>query len=169
MAPLVRRSWAPVGKTPIIRQRARSHQKVSAIAAIATSSAGRKARLLFALHPGKSINAPRVLNFLRQLNRQIQGRFIIVWDRLNTHRAKIVMQWFAFTKRATVEYLPPYAPELNPVEYAWGYLKINPLSNRPEMEVTSLTQSTRHQTRSIQRMPTLLRSFLNHSTLFSPK
>src|SRR5215472_13383523 len=50
------------------------------------------------------------------------------WDRARIHRDLRVAvfvdvsQWRQF-------YFPPYAPELNPVEYVWGYLKSNPLAN----------------------------------------
>jgi putative transposase len=67
-----------------------------------------------------------------------------------------------------VEYFPPYAPELNPVEYVWGYLKANPLANLAALDIDALTASTRHHTRCLQHKPRLLRSFLYSSSLFSP-
>ncbi len=63
-------------------------------------------------------------------------------------------------------FLPAYAPELNPVEYAWGYLKMNPLANRPTFETAELAALARRHTRALQRNQSLLRSFLRHSPLF---
>jgi transposase len=61
------------------------------------------------------------------------------------------MQWWQF-------YFPPYAPELNPVEYVWGYLKTNPLANLACPEVSVLAATGRRHARSLQHKPGLLRS-----------
>jgi transposase len=168
MAPLVRRTWAPRGQTPILLQRGRSHQKVSAIAALVVSPRRHHVRLFFRLHPHVAIKAPLIRDFLCQLSRHLSGRAIIIWDRLNTHRARVVTHYLVSKPRLAVEYFPPYAPELNPVEYVWGYLKTNPLANRPELDIDALLASTRHHTRCLQHKPRLLRSFLYSSSLFSP-
>lgn len=169
MAPLVRRTWAPRGKTPILLQRGRAHQKVSAIAALVVSPRRHRVRLFFRLHPHLAIKGPLVKDFLCHLYRHLPGRSILIWDRLNTHRARIVTRYLALKTRTTVEYFPPYAPELNPAEYVWGYLKTNPLANCPAFDIDGLTTSTRYHTRCLQRKPHLLRSFLYSSSLFSPK
>jgi len=89
MAPLVRRTWAPRGATPIMLQRGRSHEKVSAIAALVVSPRRDNVRLFFRLHPDENIKTPLILSFLRQLSRQLGKKpFLVVWDRLNAHRAK---------------------------------------------------------------------------------
>ncbi len=48
----------------------------------------------------------------------------------------------------------PYAPELNPIEYVWGYLKLNPLANLAFFDLEQLTTTARRHTRSLQRKPT---------------
>lgn len=122
MAPLVRRTWAPRGATPIMLQRGRSHEKVSAIAALVVSHGRDHVRLFFRLHPDENIRTPLIVSFLRQLSRQLRKKpFLVVWDRLNAHRAKATTG-FLKTNSAGFELLPPYAPELNPVEYVWSYL-----------------------------------------------
>ena len=62
-------------------------------------------------------------------------------------------------------YFPPCAPELNPLEYVWGYLKTNPLANLACPEVGLLAATGRRHTRSLQHKPDLLRSFIRHSPL----
>ena len=62
-------------------------------------------------------------------------------------------------------FLPAYAPELNPVEYVWGYLKVNPLANLAPLDVNLLLSVTRRQGRKLQREEKLLRSFIHHSPL----
>lgn len=166
MAPLVRRSWAPRGETPVLYQRTRSHQKVSAIAALCIAPTRDHVSLCFRLHPNQNIRAPLVLAFLRQLLRQLQAPVVVVWDRLQAHRALIVQSFLKRRAGLCAEFLPPYAPELNPVEYLWSYLKSNPLANWAPTDLEILTTTTRHHTRRVQRHEELLRSFLAHSSLF---
>ena len=166
MAPLVRRTWAPRGATPIMLQRGRSHGKVSAIAALVVSPARDRVRLFFRLHPDENIKTPLVVSFLRQLSRQLGRKpFLVVWDRLNAHRAKATT---VFLKKigATFALLPPYAPELNPVEYVWSYLKANPMANDPHLDTSSLAGTARRHARSLQWRDELLRSFFKHTPLF---
>lgn len=166
MAPLVRRTWAPRGNTPVLLQRGRSHRKVSAIAAIVVSPHARRVYLFFRCHANTAINSYLVKAFLKQLSNQIPKRFIIVWDRLNTHRARIVAQWISSEKHVSQCYFPPYAPELNPVEYVWGNVKTNPMANLPSTEIDDLAHSVYHFTRKLQFNQLLLKSFLKHSSLF---
>jgi transposase len=165
MAPLVRRSWAPRGVTPLLYQRTRSHQKVSAIAALCVAPTRDRLCLYFRLHPDANINTEVVIDFLRHLRKQLNAPVVLLWDRLMAHRSK-KMQAFLRTARYLYPFfLPPYAPELNPVENVWGYLKRNPLSNFAPDNLDTLTNAARTHSRSLQRKQKLLRSFLKHSPL----
>jgi len=165
MAPLVRRSWAPCGKTPILYQRTRSHEKVSMIAALSVPPIRKRIGLYFALHR-KNINAKLIVRFLGNLSRQIRGPIILVWDRLRAHRAKKTSGFINSKKRILTYFLPPYAPELNPVEFKWAYLKNNPLSNRPCFSVQELSATARYESIKITQKSSLLRSFLYATPLF---
>lgn len=166
MSPLVRRTWSPKGQTPIFYQRTRSHRKVSVIAALCVAPDRARLHFYFRLHPDANINADLVKDFLGHLVRQLKSPTVIVWDRLPAHRSKKVQDFILDTPHLYAFYLPPYAPELNPVEYAWSYLKMNPLANRTFFEVDSLTNTARSHVRSLQRKQRLLRSFMEHSPLF---
>lgn len=166
MAPLVRRTWAPRGATPIMLQRGRSHEKVSAIAALVVSHGRDDVRLFFRLHPGENIRTPLIVSFLRQLSRQLRKKpFLVVWDRLNAHRAKATTV-FLKTNSAGFGLLPPYAPERNPVEYVGSYLKANPMANDPHLDTGTLAGSARRHGKALQRRQGLLRSFLKHGPFF---
>ena len=165
MAPLVRRTWSPRGKTPIFYQRTRSHKRVSVIAALCVAPSRAKLHFYFRLHPDANINAELVRDFLRHLLRQLDGPALIVWDRLPAHRSKIAQTFIQGTPCLHAFFLPPYAPELNPVEYVWSYLKMNPLANCALFEVNSLAKATRSHVRSLQRKQKLLRAFMKHSPL----
>lgn len=167
MAPLVRRSWAPKGQTPILHQRTQSHKKVSAIAVLCVSPKRDHVSLYFRLHPDANIRSGLVLQFLKQLRKQFKNHpLLLVWDRFLAHRAKKVQSYLTNSKNFSAEQLPPYAPELNPLENVWGYLKMNPLANDPQPDLPSLANTTRYHGRSIQRQQLLLRSFVKHTPLF---
>ncbi|NOZ09469.1 MAG: IS630 family transposase [Gammaproteobacteria bacterium] len=122
--------------------------------------------LYFRLHPDTNINAVLIIAFLRQLHQQLDPHpIVLVWDRLRAHRAKSVMAFLRDTRTIYPVLLPPYAPELNPIEYAWGYLKQNPLANYACFDTEELADTARHYARALQRKQHLLRSFVNHSPL----
>jgi transposase len=164
MAPLVRRSWAPRGQTPVLLQRGVHHQKVSAIAVLCLR--GDERRFYFRLHPNADIQARHVISFLRYLGGELPGPWLLLWDRLNAHRARRTSQFLASRPYPQAHFLPAYAPDLNPIEYAWCYLKNNPLANSPHFDLPALTRTTRRHARALQRKTTLLDSFLSHSALF---
>jgi transposase len=86
-------------------------------------------RFYFQLHAG-SIKGPQVVEFLKHLQRHIPGKILILWDGASIHRSGLVRDYILSTKgRLQVERLPAYAPELNPVEYMWGHLKIHEIAN----------------------------------------
>jgi transposase len=166
MGPLVRRSWQPRGRTPVLVQRGRRLEKVSALAALCVSPRRDQVRLYFRLHPQAEIRTQQVVGFLRHLNLELKGPCVLLWDRLNAHRAKHTRHFVEGAGHLHPFFLPAYAPELNPVEYVWAYLKMNPLANRPTFEIAELAAMTHRHARSMQANQSLLRSFLRHSPLF---
>jgi len=166
MAPVVRRTWAPKGKTPILKQVGRSHKKVSVIAALAVPPRRRRVRLFFSMHADTNITAAKVIRFLRHLRRHIRKSIILVWDRSNTHRAKIVGRFFATRGGWSAAHFPAYAPELNPVEAVWAWLKTNPLANWAPTDVKTLGATARYHAQALKKRPDLLRSFLKATPLF---
>lgn len=165
MSPWLRRTWSPCGQRPVLVQRTRHHQKVSVIAALVVSPRRRRVRLCFRLHPGLSVESSRVRAFLRQLACQIRGPAIVIWDRLQAHRSRLVRGFATRWPRFQFEEFPPYAPELNPVEYGWCWLKTNPLANQAPQDALGLARLARHHARCLQHRPGLLWSFIEHSPL----
>lgn len=154
---MVRRTWAPCGKTPVLETKTRSHKKISAIGGIAATAKGRKARLLFRLHPGKNVGGAECVAFLEQLKLNFKGRHIfVIWDGLRAHWGRKVLRWKKRHPKIHLFRLPSYAPELNPMEYGWGHLKYHQLANlAPETE----EELFRHAKRAIcnlRRRPDLI-------------
>jgi transposase len=90
---------------------------------------------------------------------------LVVWDRLNAHRSTVIRAFAARWPRFRFEFLPPYAPELNPVEYAWSWLKTNPLANYAPQDAADLARATRGHGRRLQNKKLLLWSFIDHNPL----
>jgi len=167
LAPIVRRTWAPCGQTPILHQRGRARQKVSIIAALTLSPHRQQPGLYFSLRANENVTTAWLLPFLRALTRHLRGTYVLVWDRLPGHRAQIITEYLHHQRRG-VALLPPYAPELNPVEILWAYLKSNPLANFAAPDTPVLARvATRHVQR-LRRQRKLLRSFFDATPLFFP-
>jgi hypothetical protein len=163
--PLVRRTWAPVGQTPIMRQRTCHHPRVSAIGGLSISPGRHRLGWYLRFHQETSIRQPQVIDFLRQLLMHLSGMLVVVWDHLAAHRGKILRQWLRRCRRLRLEYFPAYAPELNPNEYGWSYLKTNPLANYCPMDVPSLGAKVTDAAEAIANQQSLLRSFVHATEL----
>ncbi len=120
--PSVRRTWAPRGQTPLLIAPF-NWKRLSAIASLITTPAARRVGLRLRLHRG-TIKQSEIIAYLRALKRYVRGRAVILlWDRLPAHRGRQVQAYIdSQSNWLTLEYLPPYAPELNPVEYFWSHL-----------------------------------------------
>ncbi len=127
LQPLTRRTWAPRGQTPILRAWDR-HDRLSAIAALSVSPVQRRLGFSFFVHD-HNIRAPDIVTFVDQLHRQLGRPLILVWDRFGVHRKAARLFAERGARWLQVEWLPPYAPELNPVEAAWNHTKYSDLAN----------------------------------------
>jgi len=151
--------------TPTLPVRARSHEKVSGIGALIVSPRRRRLTLALALHPRRNIRGPEVVRFLRQLARHVRGPFILLWDRGRSHQHELVRIWLTAHPRCHIVWFPPYAPDLNPVELLWGYLKYGRLANFAPDTPEDIQTAVARERRRVARHPELLRSFFRHSAL----
>jgi len=78
-----------------------------------------------------SFNSAGIIKFLKELLAAIEGKLLIIWDGATIHRSKEIKSFLAdgAAKRILLERLPGYAPELNPDEGIWHYLKHVELGN----------------------------------------
>lgn len=136
------------------------------IGVIVCTASGRHPKLFMRIFKD-AINADKVIRFFKELRRHVKGKIILVWDRLPAHRSKKV-QIFLDTQKhwLTVEWLPGYAPELNPVEYMWSAAKAKDWANLSVDTVLDVDTHIRKAARRIRRQPELMASFLKASTLF---
>lgn len=157
LVPNVRRTWAPRGKTPIIRHRYQ-RDKVSAISAITVSAQRQRLGLYLHFHYD-NITHVEVALFLRDLLRHLRGHVIVVWDSGSIHKGPDVRALLERTRRLHVERFPGYAPELNPDEFVWTYYK-RELSNGRPADIDALMKELFRLTRKVRRRPDLLHGFV---------
>jgi DDE superfamily endonuclease len=101
------RTWAPRGQTPVLQYHF-NWKVLSAAAGITWWN------FYFRLYR-ETTRAPQVVDFLAHLLRHLPGRLLVSWDRSKTHRSHLVGEFVAGQRgRLTLDYLPAYAPELNP-------------------------------------------------------
>ncbi|MFQ5668642.1 MAG: transposase [Candidatus Binatia bacterium] len=165
MTPVIRRTWSLRGLTPTLPLRSRSHEKVSGLGALVVSPRRRRITLYLALCPKENIRGPHVLRFLRHLTRHHRGPRVLLWDLGRPHRHRRVQHYLEASSHWHPEWLPPYAPELNPVEQVWTYLKYGRLSNFAPNEVQEIQREVQKEARRLMRHPDLLKSFFRHSAL----
>jgi len=115
----------------------------------------------------KPIAKEQVVEFLAYLVQQLPYPLLIVWDRLPAHRSRLVAEFVELLEgQIELEYLPAYAPELNPVEYLWGHWKHHQLPNVCPQDLWQLNEGARRTLRRLRRRPRLITAFWKQASLF---
>ena len=150
-------TWAPKGQTPVLR-RVSQRRALSTVVALTTTGK------LLKRHFRHAVRGVDVLAALRHFRRHLPGPLIIVWDRLSAHRDRQVQQFIAADADLFVEWLPPYAPDLNPEERCHGNVKQH-LRNTTPANVEELQQQVDRGFARLRQRPDLLQSFFHHAGL----
>jgi transposase len=117
-------TYAPRGQTPILDVPfGRDH--LSVLGALTLDG------MLLTWIQDHSVKGPDVVRFLKHLLARIPGKILLIWDNLPAHRGQAVKDFLAAgaAKRLTLKALPSYAPNLNPQEGIWRFLKYVELKN----------------------------------------
>lgn len=164
LAPVVRRTMAPRGQTPIL-DCSDKHDRLSVISAITLSPRAQRVGLHFMLlGKNKNFHGEEVVLFLQQLKGEGRGPWTIVWDRSNIHsKAKVVKAWLAKHPNVVVEDFPGHAPNTNPDEDVWSWTKYGQLSNLAPSDVAELRQHIVDTLVALKNQPQLLISFILHA------
>jgi len=165
LAPIVRRTWAPRGCTPVIRV-SEPHGRISAIGAITIGPNRRDFGLHFhLLADNANFKGDSIASFLEEMRCVVSGPITLLWDQIPVHFAVPVRKYFAKHRRIVVEPLPQYAPELNPVDYVWSYVKYARLSNYCPRNLNELRGRVTEELTRLQGRADLLGSFFKHTGL----
>jgi putative transposase len=146
----------------------RHREKVSTIAAISVTPGRRRIGLYWKTDSKGYIDAEAVVVFLRGLLGHLKGRVIVVWDGGSNHKGPAIRALLARFPRLTLERLPAYAPDLNPVEMIWSYLKHGQMANFVPADVTDLERVVLAHLASVRGDPRLIKSLWAGSKLPFP-
>lgn len=120
----------------------------------------------FRLYAG-SVKKAQVVDFLQALVRHLRRPLLLVWDRLPAHRSHLVQDYIASLEGwIHTAYLPPYAPELNPVEFIWAHWKQHELPNVCPQDYYQLSEAARRTLRRMRRRPPLITAFWQQASLW---
>ena len=141
-------------------------KRASMAAALGYWPDGTKARLCFHVQPD-SYDTDSLIGVLEQLAGFYQGqRVVLLWDGLSSHWSH-KMRAHLETQRdwLTVERLPAYAPELNPVEYLGANLKGVELANFAGDSVAEVADQAHQGIQRVCDSDSLAMGFLAHTGL----
>lgn len=160
LLPGVVKTYGPRGRTPVVDEwQTRDH--LSVMGAVTTD--GR----LYTLVRQDALTGVETVEFLWPLGQQIQGPVLVVWDRSPIHRRASVTEFVATVGAAglRVDVLPPYAPDLNPVEWLWRHLKEVEMADLTCRDLEELHQEFHLAVGRIRGKPRLFRSFFEGAQL----
>jgi len=166
MAPLLRRTWAPRGRTPSIAQAGGHRKKVSVAAALWLSPLRDRLGLYFHTLADGYFDNWYVTAFLEAMLHDLPGRFVVVWDGGTMHKGEPIRALEAqFADRLSLERLPPFAPMLNPVEQLWSWLKYSRLNNFAPRDPDELDGRVNRELTAVREDQSFLRSLVHASEL----
>lgn len=159
LLPAIVRTWAPRGQTPVLRHYL-TNDHLSVISAISPEGA-----LYFQIQQ-TAFASGAVIRFLTALHEAIPGKLLIIWDSAPIHRSQEIQAYLAeAVDWLRVEYLPGYAPELNPDEGIWRYLKYVELKNLSRATLNSLEGVVSTALQHIQQMTDIVKSTFRQAKL----
>jgi len=151
--PRLGRSYGLKGQTPVVATTGQ-RQKVNVISAVTASGA------FWCQTYTERLNAQLFVQFLREFLHGRSGPVYLVVDGHPAHKANAVKQLVQEMEgRLELHFLPPYAPDLNPDEFVWAYMKTNGLSKKPLRKNESLKQRVESDLSTLKADRQLVRSF----------
>ena len=100
-----------------------------------------------------------VVKFLmKHLARHIAGKLLVIWDGAPIHWSRLVKEYLSngAAQRIHLEQLLGYAPELNPAEGIWNYLKRVELKNFFCQSISHLNYELRKATERLRHKPSVI-------------
>lgn len=153
------RTWAPKGESPVVQFHF-NWDHISVIAGMHLQGA------CFRIHEG-AVKKEQVVEFLKALRAHFRQPLLILWDGARPHHSRLVRDYVDSTGgHIQISFLPPYAPELNPVEYLWAWLKRHALANFCPDTLDELTHTARAKLKSGQRRQAVIAYCWKQAELF---
>ena len=151
--PPLGRTYGLKGHTPVVASSGQ-RQSINVISAVNAAGA-----FWAATYTGK-LDAEAFAVFLRNFMKGRRTKVFLVVDGHPAHKANLVKAYIAELQgRLELHFLPPYAPDLNPDEFVWNYMKNTGVSKKPLKKNESLRGRVEADLRSISQNKKLVASF----------
>jgi transposase len=165
LEPIIRRTFAPRGKTPVHRI-SDPHGRISAIGAISISPRRDSITFMYELlADNANYRGATIAAFMRAVHSRLAGPMTVIWDQIPIHCCKPIDEFTATAPGVILEPFPPYAPELNPVDRVWGYGKYHRLPNFTPPDLGVLRSSVIQELDRVSGRCDLLRAFVRATKL----
>ena len=153
--PPLGRTYGLKGKTPVVTTSGQ-RQSINVISAV-----NARGQFWAATYPGK-LDAEAFAAFVQNFMSGRKGKVFLVVDGHPAHKANLVKQLIkSMEGRLELHFLPPYAPDLNPDEFVWSYMKGNGVSKKPLKQNESMRKRVEDDLAKIQNNRKLVRSFFH--------
>lgn len=116
-------------------------------------------------HGQRTVGSCWRLNLLIAAHQQLDGPIVLIWDNLSVHKDHRMRAFIDATDWITVYCLPPYAPDLNPVEGIWSLLRRSSQANTAFTDPEHLIRALRHGLRQIQYRSDIIDGCLTETRL----
>jgi transposase len=115
-----------VGKQPLVDQKQRGRERRTVLGAVDYRTGQ------MVLDVQAHGNTQTFINHLENLDGVYiaKNKIILVLDNVKFHHSNAVAQWIDDHPKFEVLYLPPYSPQLNPIERVWWYMRKSVTHNR---------------------------------------
>lgn len=163
LQPLRRRVWSPKGHTPIQHAWDR-HDRITALAAISRAPWASRLGLYYKLLDHNA-HTRDFVTFLHEIHNHLRRPIILVCDRLPAHRSAVRQLRKTGVAWLQVEWLPAYAPDLDPVEDVWEQSKYGTLANVIPEDIQQLHKVLDRVLSAYQHEPNRLHSFFHAAHL----
>lgn len=125
-------------------------------------------KLYFEVREQEGFKKKGLTRFMTNCRKKWRKNLLIIWDNAPSHKSKVVKAYLAQQEKDNpaiwVENIPPYSPELNPIEQLWGYLK-KKLKNQFFSTTKELKNAVIRVLEEIKKNKKLIISFFKHKEL----
>lgn len=106
--------------------------------------------------------------FLSHARKACRKNLLIVWDNAPSHKSETVKEFLAEqcpeNPEIWLENIPPYSPELNPIEQVWAYVK-RTLANQAFRDLFKLREAVYEVLEKLSKDKKMIESFFKHKEL----
>jgi len=118
--------WAEKGNQPIVNMKQKGSERATAFGSYNYMTGQ------ITINFSKKGNSRTFKKHLKKVlyTYKKHSKIIMVVDNVKYHHSKYIKNWLKHNPKLELFYLPPYSPELNPIERSWWYMRKKITHNR---------------------------------------